>query len=161
MRTVRWHWLAASILLSGCAPDTPEYTPVADVRQLMASVLEPSAEVYWDAVGWILDENGTHGFAPTTTEEWDAVRDAAYVVAESGNLLMMGRRARDQGAWIAHSEALIVAGRQALEAVQARDTLAVFDAGAELYYVCTDCHAMYAAETLRPNARRDTSSTNF
>ena len=61
----------------------------------MASVVEPAAEVYWDAVGTIYDENGATEIEPQTIEEWDGIRNAAYVVAESGNLLMMSSRAKD------------------------------------------------------------------
>ena len=42
-------------LLSGCAPDPPPFEEVADVKQLMNSVLDPAAEVYWDAVGTIIN----------------------------------------------------------------------------------------------------------
>ncbi len=151
MRATRPHWLALAILLSGCAPDSPPFTNVADVKQLMTSVIEPAAKTYWDAVGWILDENGTVELAPSTIEEWEAVRNAAFVIAESGNLLMMQGRALDRGTWIAMSQALIDTGRQALAAAEARDKFAVFDAGAEVYYACSGCHETYALETLRPS----------
>ena len=128
-------------------------TVVADVQELMATVVEPAAEVYWDAVGWIIDASGTTEIRPGSPEEWEAVRNAAFVIAESGNLLMMEGRAVDQDAWIALSRSLIDTGRRAIEAAEARDEQAVFDMGAEVYYVCTACHATYALETLRPNAR--------
>jgi hypothetical protein len=146
--------LLLPLLLVGCAaePDSPSpYRPVADVQQLMLTVVEPAAEVYWDAVGWIIDASGTQEIRPTTDEEWEAVRNAAYVVAESGNLLMMEGRAVDDGAWIAMSQSLIEVARTAIAAAEARDEAAVFDAGAEIYYACTACHGAYALETLRPN----------
>ena len=152
-RQCRWHVLL--ILLSGCSADVPErrMTAVADVQELMATVVEPAAEVYWDAVGWIIDASGTTEIRPGSPEEWEAVRNAAFVIAESGNLLMMEGRAVDQDAWIALSRSLIDVGRRAIEAAEARDEMAVFDMGAEVYYVCTACHSTYALETLRPNAR--------
>ena len=45
---------------------------------------------------------------------------------------------------------MIEVGRRAIEAAVARDPKAVFDRGAELYFVCTGCHSVYAAEALRP-----------
>jgi hypothetical protein len=141
------------IILIGCSAPPPPFQPVADVKQLMASVLEPAAEVYWDAVGTIIDENGVTEIQPTTIEEWDAVRNNAYVVAESGNLLMMSTRAKDGGDWMQMSRALITVGQKAIRAAEARDKTAVFDVGAEMYDACTACHAKYAVETLRPNAR--------
>ena len=83
MRMKQLRRLAVAVLLSGCTPDPPSFRPVADVKQLMASVLEPAAEVYWDAVGTIMDESGTVEFAPSTPEEWEAVHNAAFVIAES------------------------------------------------------------------------------
>ena len=138
-------------MLCGCTPDAQTFVEVADVQQLMTSVLEPAAEVYWDAVGTIIDENGTVEIAPSTDEEWQAVRNAAFVIAESGNLLMMESRALDRGPWMALSRAMIEAGRGALDAAVAEDASAVFDAGAEVYYACSGCHATYAQEIVRPS----------
>ena len=143
-------WVAA-----GCTGEAPERpTPVADVQELMISVLEPAAETYWDGVGEVLDEEGVHQFRPLTEEDWTSLRNAAFVLAESGNLLMMDGRARDRGDWMAHSRAMVETGRLALDAVDRRNADAVFDAGAEVYYACRDCHARYATETLRPSDPR-------
>ena len=70
MKTHRWFWVASALLL-GCAPDAPDssnYEAVADVQELMLTVLEPAAEAYWDAVGWIIDETGEHEIAPAYPE---------------------------------------------------------------------------------------------
>ncbi len=144
--------LSIAIALGACAPEATPFSEVGDVKQLMLSVIEPAAEVYWDAVGTIVDLEGVHDFAPETPEEWEAVRSAAFVIAESGNLLMIGSRAQDQEAWIAMSQAMIDAGRRAIAAAEAQDPAAVFDVGAEVYYTCSGCHTVYAPETLRPNA---------
>ena len=139
----------------GCdaTPKGPPFSVVADVKQLMTSVVEPAAEVYWDAVGSVEDSSGVTALYPKTPEEWDTVRNSAYVVAESGNLLMMPSRAIDQGDWMALSVAMIDASKRAIKAAEARDTSAVFNAGADLYETCTACHARYAIGTLRPNAK--------
>ncbi len=144
--------LAIVLPLAACAPESTPFSEVADVKQLMVSVIEPAAEVYWDAVGSIIDLEGVHEFAPQTPEEWEAVRNAAFVIAESGNLLMMGSRVRDQEAWVAMSRAMIDAGERAIAAADAQIPEAVFDMGAEIYYTCSGCHTAYAPETLRPNA---------
>lgn len=148
--------LASLALLASAACGSEEeaepYAPVADVPELMGHVIEPAAEVYWDAVGWILDEEGEHEIRPTTEEEWLAVENAAFVIAESGNLLMMEGRARDE-AWVGMSQAMVDAGRRAIEAAEARAEQAVFDVGAEVYFTCVNCHATYAQETLNPSQR--------
>lgn len=147
--------LSLAVCAFGCgsAPEPPPYQPVADVKTLMAAIMEPAAEVYWDAVGVIVDEKGEQHIEPSTVEEWDAVRNAAYVVAESGNLLMMPTRAADGGEWMAASRLMIDAAQKAIRAAEARDPAAVFDVGAEMYDSCTNCHAKYSPQILRPNAR--------
>jgi len=152
-------WMAAALIgLGACTQAEQEaaanYRPVGDLADLMAGVVEPSAEVIWDAVGVIVDAEGEHHLAPQTDEEWLALRFAAYTVAESGNLLMMPERALDQAAWITMSQSLVEVGQRAIEAADARNIDAVFDVGAEIYYVCTNCHSTYANETLRPNDAR-------
>ncbi len=154
-------WLVLFGALAGCGcnrtaapppPVPPPFRPVADVKQLMASVVEPAAEIYWDAVGSITDKNGTVEIQPKTDEEWVAVRNSAYVVAEAGNLLMMSSRARDSGDWMKLSEALVVVGQRAIRAAESKDKTAVFDVGAEVYDACVACHAKYATALMRPNA---------
>jgi hypothetical protein len=149
-------------LLAACGAPPAEQTEqaeqpfaaVADMPELMLTVVEPAAEYYWDAVGWIDDASGTTEIQPRTDEEWEAVRNAAFVIAESGNLLMMGDRALPEAGWIPMSRALVDVGRLAIRAAESRDPLEVFNAGAEVYYVCTNCHAAFALETLRPADER-------
>ncbi len=152
MKSKRSQWLVLPILLFGCAPDAgePPFTLVADLPDLMSTVVDPAADIYWDAVGWIIDESGTTEIRPESPEEWEAVRNAAYQVAESGNLMMMEGRAVDEPEWIGFSQALISVGRRAIEAAEARDEQGVFDVCAEIYAVCKACDATYAVETLRP-----------
>ena len=155
MKSKRYPWLVLPILLAGCGSgtDEPPFTLVADLPNLMNTVVDPAADVYWDAVGWIIDASGTTEIRPESPEEWEAVRNAAYQVAESGNLMMMRGRAVDEPEWTVFSQAMISVGRRAIEAAEARDEQGVFDVGAEIYAVCTGCHATYAVETLRPGTR--------
>lgn len=146
--------VACTLGTSACsAPTPPPYRPVADVKTLMATVMEPAAEVYWDAVGIIVDEKGEQQLEPKSAEEWDAVRNAAFVVAESGNLLMMPSRAKDGGEWMAAAQLMVEAGQKAIRAAEARDKDAVFAVGADVYDACTNCHAKYSPDIVRPNTR--------
>jgi len=144
-----------TLFLSGCTPEPEPYDAVADVQQLMLTVVTPAAEVYWDSVGTIMTLDGTEEIAPKTFQEWEAVRNAAVTVAESGNLLLMPGRLQDDQQWRELSLALIAKGREALAAAQARDAEAVFEAGGELYTVCNDCHAAFAPEALESGFKLD------
>lgn len=115
----------------------------------MLAAIDPAANIYWSAVGTIMDENGTQEISPGTTAEWAAVRHAATIIAESGNLLLMPDRARDDERWTRLSQQLITTGRQALEAAESRDPMAVFVAGGQVYLVCSECHAAFAPDALR------------
>ena len=157
---VRTAALTALTLCQACAPDPSDSLPfetVADDLQLMVSVIEPAAEVYWDAVGVIVDLDGTHEIEPRSDEEWEAVENAAWMLAESGNLLLMEERARGREHWIRMSRSMIEVGRRAVDAAVAKDPQAVFDAGAEVYFVCVGCHAAYATETIRPSDMPDSA----
>lgn len=120
----------------------------------MANILEPAAETYWDAVGSVVDSSGTTDFAPSTPDAWALVRNSAFVVAESGNLLMLPPRARDNAEWMTYSKAMIDAARKAIAAAEARDPVKVFDVGAEVYESCVQCHVRYAVTQVRPNVAK-------
>ena len=48
--------MLVALVSSACAgPTPPPLRQVADVKQLMVSVLEPAADEYWDGVGTIID----------------------------------------------------------------------------------------------------------
>lgn len=148
--------LAVTLLAAaavGCSPTPPPLRHVADVKQLMRSVTEPAADVYWDGVGTIIDGTGVTDIKPEMDEDWDALVNSAFVIAESGNLLMLGPRPKDGGEWMQMSRALVDVGEKAIRAAERHDPQAVFDVGAELYDVCTTCHAKYASELARPNTR--------
>jgi hypothetical protein len=137
--------LTGALLASGChrPPPAPPLRPVADVKQLMNSIIEPAADHYWDAVGTIEDAKGVVHVAPATEEEWAALVNSAYVVTEGGNLLMMTGRARDSGEWMKLSQALIDVGQRAIKAAESKNTQAVFDTGADVYEACVACHDKY------------------
>jgi hypothetical protein len=135
-------------LVASCSDQVPPPRPTAlpptlALKDLMDWVIDPAADVIWGAAGTIVTEGGEQSLAPTTEEGWAHVRNAAAIVVESGNLLMMPGRARDDGEWRQHAARLIDVGKRTLAAAQAKDTDGVFDTGGELYVVCTECHQKY------------------
>ena len=141
-----WPGVVAAAFLAGCGQDAavpPAFEAVHDVKETMNLVLEPAADVIWDSAGQIITAEGVEDLAPTTAEGWAAVVHASAVIAESGNLLIMPERARDQGDWAEIARGLTRAGQRAKAAAVAEDADALFAAGGVLYNVCVACHQRY------------------
>jgi len=141
------HWYVALAVLSisacgGGGNDPPPFKPVVDTALLMEAFIDPAADVIWGSVGTIVTAAGEEHIRPKTEEEWMQVRNAAVAVTEAGNLLMMAPRAKD-AEWMRISQAMIDTGAAAIKAAEAKDPDGVFDTGAEIYAVCTNCHAKY------------------
>jgi len=142
----------AVALLCACASgeeSSSQPTEVGTTQELMAHMIDPAADVYWGAGGVIIDEDGEHWQIPETDDDWAALSHAAFTVAVGSDLLLTQGRAVDQGAWVTMSKQLTEVALQALEAADARNLQAVFDMGAEMYYVCTNCHSVYSIGTLQ------------
>jgi hypothetical protein len=137
---------AAAALLAGSCERKSDFRPVASVKQLMEATVAPSADAIFDAVGTVVSSSGVEEIAPKNDKEWTAVRNSALNLAESGNLLMIGHRARDNREWIRMSQALVDVAVVAVKAADAKDPAALFDAGAHVHDVCEQCHSRYWSE---------------
>ena len=150
--------LAAGTLLVACsAPEESSiesagtasiYNTTLDVAQVMTLVLEPASDILWDSAGWVLDASGYEELYPTTDDGWAYVRAQAAVVVESGNMLALPNRAVDNDAWMIYSEGLSNAGMLAMEAAAAQNEEDFFQAGAQIYSVCSACHQAYSPDIL-------------
>src|SRR5262245_54722775 len=132
----------AVLSLAACSR-SPAFKPVADVNRLMKAIIDPASEVIFEAVGTVVSASGVEEIAPKNDEEWAHVANSALTLAEAGNLLMIGSRAKDNGDWIKMSQALVDVGVVALKAAEAKDPQALFEAGGQVYEVCQRCHARY------------------
>ena len=141
--------LAATILLLSCTRETGNELPVqvvGDMHDTMTWVLDPAADVVWESAGWIITAEGTQDLTPMSEEGWDRVRHSAAVLAESGNLLLLPHLAPETNAeaWIEFSRGMTRVAQEALAAVDAKDSDALFETGGHLYNVCLACHQVYA-----------------
>ena len=152
MRNTCWIVAAAVFVSSACSggAQPPPFKPIADTKLLMASVIDPNADIIWAAVGTIITAAGEENIRPKTEEEWMAVRNAAVVVAESGNLLMMVPRAKDEE-WMRMSQAMIDTATKAIRAAEAKNADQIFEVGGEIYAVCANCHVKYDPEIAQAN----------
>jgi|ERR1700722_3624040 hypothetical protein len=162
------------------APSTPA-TPAAgsgsaskdhqvylSIKDLMESIIDPSADTLWGAVGTVVDTDGAHEVFPKTQEEWLESRRAAIRMIEGGNLLMMpgreaapvGTRSEAPGAELepaqitalmrqkrksfdAFAKSLQSAGAEALRAIDAKNPALLLDIGAQIESVCEGCHQTF------------------
>jgi hypothetical protein len=140
--------LALGLSAAGCAnqPDPPPFKPVADVLQLMEGPIAHGAEDYWGSVSTIVDKDGIHENFPRNDEEWEHVWAAGITIAESGNLLMMSPRAKDDGDWMKYSVELVDAGMAGARAAEEKNPDKVLEEGEKIYNVCTGCHMQYIPE---------------
>jgi len=139
---------AIGLLFLACAAiaQAPSYQVVGSVSQIMLSMSYPMS----DALLYI-ERN-----PPKTDKEWLNLQYAALMLAESGNLLMMPGRARDQERWIADSKMMVDAGAAAFRAARAKDYDAILALNGQIVDSCTNCHADY-----RPNYRRRPPSSEI
>ena len=124
------------------------YNTSLDVKEIMSLVLEPASDILWDSGGWVVDASGYEELYPTTDDGWAYVRAQAAVIVESGNMLALPGRAADNDAWMIYSAGLSQAGVMAMEAAASQNKEDFFQAGAQLYSVCTACHQAYNPDIL-------------
>jgi hypothetical protein len=159
---------AGLLALGGCRPAAPEYVPSTSLRDLMASVVEPSADVLFASVATIVTASGTEHRFPRSDEEWQEVRARAITLVESSNLLLVPNRPiakpgqtalnpdvenhpeeieaminRDRGAFETRVRAFREAAMTSLAAIEARDVRALEDSGDGLDKACEACHMVY------------------
>lgn len=140
--------ILAILGLAGCGREAPSshmdaasaaalaadaITPVANVRQVMLGITVPASNVVFAVAGE----------APKDDAGWENVEASALAVAESGNLLLMKPRLKDESQWKQFAHALVDAGRKAAAAARTKNADDTGTAGDDLYNTCEQCHAKY------------------
>ena len=181
--TSRCHGVRAVLLASviataaGCgrAPEpaqpatpAPPFVPTATIKDLMLSIIDPSADVVWLSVTTVQNATGTVETRPQNDEDWERVKHGAFQLVEAANLLMIpGRRVappgdksvapgvelepeemqvmidKDPDGWNMRATALHTAALQTLEAVKSHDADKVFELGEQIEHACEGCHRAY------------------
>lgn len=166
--------LIAATSLVACdkppSPESPSFKLTAGIQDIMADMIEPSAEFLWESVSSTVTEQGVEEKQPRTDEEWNEVRRHAIILAESANLLLIEGRhvaregkqlddhgtpgnltleqveqaiATDRMTFVAYSQALHDAGAAMLKAADERDVQAIMSLGETLDGVCESCHLRF------------------
>ncbi len=139
MRIRRWLLVGLMVVAAGAimaqAQDAAQ--PVGTMGELMTSMVYPAANDLLLSIA----RGG-----PKDDKEWMAAQRNAVLLAESGNVLMMRGRARDQGDWMKNARMLVDAGAAAYSAARAKDTKALIAVDTPINASCVSCHKQY-----RPN----------
>ena len=121
------------LLASSAMAQAPTFQPVGTTLQLMKAIVIPSSDVIFK----------TSSEAPKDDKEWAVVQNNALMLAESGNLLMMAGRSKDNGEWMKDSRALVDAGTAAFKAANAKDVNKLGDISDDILTACETCHTKY------------------
>jgi len=113
---------------------------VATISEIMVAITLP----YSDALLYI-ERN-----PPKNDRDWESLQYQALMLAESGNLLMMKGRAKNQGLWMKDAKLLVDAGAAAVKATRAKDIQAVLGLNEQIVTSCVTCHVQF-----RPRNRRE------
>jgi hypothetical protein len=150
----------------------------SSIKELMESIIDPSADVLWGAGGTVVDKDGFHELAPKTREQWLDVRRAAVRIIEAGNLLMMpGREAapartkseapgvelepaqitalikKNRVSFDGFAKALQSVGLDALRASDTKNAALLLEVGARMDGVCESCHqTFWYPNVIKPQA---------
>jgi hypothetical protein len=145
-----------------------EFRTTATIKDIMDSVVDPSADYLWESVATIVTKKGTEERRPRTDEDWKQVRRRAIAMIEGTNLLIMDGRLvakpgeksenpgielgpeeikavidSDRASFIKFAHGLHDAGVKALAAIDKKDADALSDAGETIDEACEQCHLKY------------------
>lgn len=115
----------------------------AATKEFMQHVMDPAAWKLWHMQGTVYDAKGEHELYPTTPEGWEDAVTASLTIAEISNLLLLPPRNNLEPEWAEFSRRLHETAMQAKAAAENKDKDAFFQAGADVYSVCTACHQKY------------------
>lgn len=121
----------------------PPFDTTISVKDLMANMMDPTADVVWGSVGTIMTKEGTFEKAPQTDDEWNNIKAHAIMLVEGGNLLMLPARSGGNQEWVQMAQDLITQSKRMIAAAEKHDKVAVFDVGADIYDRCVNCHKKF------------------
>jgi hypothetical protein len=147
--------------------------PIGSIKEIMDGIVDPTADVLFDAVSYNITAAGVEEKMPRTNDEWAEIRRHALLLVEVTNLLKMpGRKVApatpvleferedpspedltpeqiqalidaDPAKFTRHAQTLTEAALVALRAADAKNVDQLFSAGDEIDKACESCHLEY------------------
>ena len=96
-------------------------SPAPGAREIVATMVDPSANFIWQSVSIIVTADGVEEKSPRNDREWGELREAATLLAEGGSLLKKDRPRAGDSDWMKWSQAIVDAADTTLEAVDAKN----------------------------------------
>lgn len=148
-------------------PDASGFIASATIREIMESMMMPSADAVWDSVAYIATAQVIIDAKPETEEDWQKLRWSAVTMAEASNaLLIPGRRVdqpgvvadspeeldpdtiqamidNDRQAWVTYANAMHAVAMEIIRVIDARDVDGVSEVGGTIYDACEGCHLQF------------------
>lgn len=142
------------------------YRPTATVKQIMDSMVAPTAQVLWDSTGTVATAQGVVTSEPKTDEDWAKLRQNAVVLAEAMNSLMIPGRIADKPgtpaepgslapeqitaliqknrtAWVAHAHVFETVIQGLIKTIDTKNVEGLSDGGGTLDEACENCHLQF------------------
>jgi hypothetical protein len=169
----RLSWTAAVVLAfanTGCGKHEPEpeYMATSTVREIMASMVVPSADFLFNSVSSSVTPKGVEEKSPKTDEEWADVRHKAVTLMEASDLIVLAGRhvaapgqkainpqvqlspeeiesliSKDRSSWIKMAHAFHDSVLPTLKAIDAKDPMALSDSSIAIDMACESCHLKF------------------
>ena len=192
--------LVSIALCSHCSPgstneSTPpptalreDLTPVLTIRELMAHIIDPTANAIFDAAVVDVSASGTTTTIPVSDEDWLKIERGLLLLAETSNLLKMPRDVApanappeelppgapeaelspariqkmidgNRAAWNDKADGMRRAALASLTLIKGRDPESLFKVGGDIHDACEACHLEYWYPGDKPIVERSREST--
>ena len=126
--------------VAACAAwaQSASYHGVASTKQIMAGVQKPAM----DSLNAMMKAGG-----PKDEKEWAQAQQNAALLAETGQLILMGARPKDQDVWIKTATTLTESASAAAKAAEAKDLDAFKASLGGAAKSCRGCHTVHRKKT--------------
>jgi len=170
--------IAVGLLIAACVISGAQQRPTSTIKDIMGSMIDPSADYLWEAVSTQISPNGDLSTrAPRSAQAWQNARRQAITLIEASNLLLIpGRHVAKPGdkseqpgielepaqiekliadnpvVWTDLSHGMQDVATKILAAIEAKDAGKLENLGAELDEACERCHLKFWYPSAGPPA---------
>jgi cytochrome c556 len=131
-------FLTCFAFVAACAAWAQSYHGVASTKQIMAGVQKPA----FDNINAMMKAGG-----PKDEKEWAQAQQNAALLAETGQLILMGARPKDQDVWVKTATLLSESASSAAKAAEGKDLDAFKSSLGGMAKSCRGCHTVHRKKT--------------